>query len=350
MLRRTFVLLALLALAAVPAATAAETGVHDDAGNDNRYLSLQLNYAEPDELRRVDGQGLGATLVYGFELDPRWALEARLTGLVLERGEAGGTDFYQQDLGVDAIYRFGSLTGFQPFALMGLSVIRNDVDIPALDDTGFGAHAGIGFVTGPLGDMGLRFRMIARYTHDDYLDGVQDTRIGIGIQLPLGRKSAAGSARADGTVRDDQDGDGVADYQDRCPNSLPYVTSDSSGCMQPNQTIRMYEVTFDNGTSILTSAARAELAELVMALRGQPRLRVRIDGHTDAWGNPAENRRLSMERAEAVATYLALQGIATQRLDVRGFGETRPVESNATEAGRERNRRIEIVLLPPPQH
>src|SRR5690606_766241 len=71
------------------------------AASDDRYVSLELNHARPDDLRRVDGDGLGASFIYGFSLDTRLFLEARVTGLILERGESGGTDFYQQDLGVD---------------------------------------------------------------------------------------------------------------------------------------------------------------------------------------------------------------------------------------------------------
>lgn len=334
-----------IAIAAAPAATA-----------DESYLAGNLNYADIDEQRGIEGSGTGATFLYGFDVAEHWFLEARLTGLVLERGDEGGTDFYQQDLGVDAVYRFGSRDGWQPFALLGLSYIRNDVETKALDDTGGGAHAGIGFVSAPLGAMGMRFRMEVRHVEDDYLDGMQDLRIGIGLEIPLGSRPARTSTafRGDDTTRgvpgNDSDDDGVDDANDRCPGSLAYVKHDASGCMLPNQTIRMYEVTFNNGTAILTAAARAELGALVIALRAQPGLHVRVDGHTDSLGDSAANRALSLERAEAVATHLALQGVATQRVSVKGFGESRPVESNSTAAGRERNRRIEIVLLEPPRH
>ncbi|HEX7029255.1 MAG TPA: OmpA family protein [Gammaproteobacteria bacterium] len=341
--RKIFALLALFCSGFTASAGAGEAR-HDD----DRYISLALNYADPDELRRVDGQGLGASFLYGFELGPQWFLEARLTGLILERGEAGGTDFYQQDLGVDALYRFGGQAGWQPFLLAGISAIRNDVDIESQDDVGYGVGIGGGVLSPPLGNLGLRFRLEARYVRDDFLEGMTDVRAGIGVQIPLGGGADDG-AEYYGRGDEDSDSDGVGDYRDQCPYSLPYVKHDSSGCMLPDQTIRMYEVTFDNGTAILTAAARAELSALVLALRGQPDLQIRIDGHTDSWGGAEENRALSVERAEAVATHLTLQGVPTQRMTVRGFGETRPVESNATEAGRERNRRIEIVLLESPR-
>lgn len=322
-----------------------------NATQDRNYLAFELNVANVDSARRVDGNGLGASFIYGFPMRRNFYLEARVTGLVLERGEEGGTDFYQQDVGVDAVYRFGRPGQWQPFVSGGIAIIRNDVDIEEDDGTSAGVRVGGGVVSPPLGDMGLHFRADLNYVHDQFLDGMQDVRLGLGIQIPLGRSETSrmpGSGYAG--AGEDRDNDGVSDSIDRCPNSLPYVRHDADGCMKPNQTIRLYEVTFNNGTSILTPAAREELAAIVLALRGQRNLPIRINGHTDSWGSVEENRQLSLERAEAVATYLALQGIPTQRISVKGFGETQPVDSNATSEGRERNRRIEIVLLEPLSH
>lgn len=344
---KVFTLLLLLGTA-LPLSVASAADERDDS----RYFAFEINYADLDEKRDTESEGLGGSFLYGFRIAGNWALEARLTGLVLERGDAGGTDFYQQDIGVDAVYRFGN-GDWRPFALLGLSAIRNDVEDSELDDIGAGAHAGVGLITVPLGHSGMRLRVEARYVHDEFLDGMQDVRIGLGLQIPLGAKSVAASVTRDGPAEpamDDSDNDGVRDSDDRCLDSLPYVEHDTAGCMQPDQTIRMYEVAFNNGTAILTTAAREELHPLVMALRHQPDLHIRIDGHTDASGSAESNRKLSLERAEAVATHLALQGVPTQRITVRGFGESRPVDSNATAAGRERNRRIEIVLLAPPGH
>lgn len=321
------------------------------AAEEGNYLAVQLNIANPDSARRVDGNGLGATFLYGFPVRKNIFIEARFTGLVLERDVPGETDFYQQEIGADAVYRFGDPGSWQPFVLLGIGAIRNDVDIDEDDGVTAGVHLGGGITSDNLGDLGLKLRADVRYIHDQFIDGVQDLRIGLGIQIPLGDDDKRAPVRAAGRFEsdeEDKDSDGVMDYRDVCPNSLPYVRHDENGCMEPNQTIRLYEVTFNNGTSILTSAAREELGAIVRALRGQPGLPIRINGHTDALGGTEENRRLSLERAEAVATYLALQGVPTQRLDVKGYGESQPVDTNATAAGRERNRRIEIVLLEPP--
>lgn len=315
---------------------------------DESHLAALVNYGDVDSARRVDGRALGATFLYGHAVSQALRIEARMTGLVLERG-GSGTDFYQQDLGVDARWSFPAFHAWKPFALAGISVIRNDVDIAAEDDVGVAAQVGAGLLSPVLGNSGVRFRAEVRYIHDSYLDGMRDLRVGVGLEIPLGSRNAPVRPAVAGRSPDDSDADGVADDADHCPNSLPYVKHDAAGCMQPGQTLRLYDVTFDNGTAVLTPSAREELTPIVLALRGQPGLRIRIDGHTDSLGDADLNRELSRERADAVATYFVLQGIATQRISTRGFGESRPVAPNGTAEGRARNRRIEVVLLPPLQ-
>lgn len=81
-------------------------------------------------------------------------------------------------------------------------------------------------------------------------------------------------------------------------------------------------------------------------LADSPDLRLAVQGHTDNTSTPAHNQQLSEARAQAVAAALAAQGIAAGRLQPAGFGQTRPLADNATEAGRALNRRVELVKLP----
>lgn len=74
-------------------------------------------------------------------------------------------------------------------------------------------------------------------------------------------------------------------------------------------------------------------------------IQVRIEGHTDPLGTPEVNLKLSQDRAEAVSRYLVEAGVAAERLEARGYGATRPVADNATEAGRAKNRRVQFVVV-----
>jgi OOP family OmpA-OmpF porin len=104
-------------------------------------------------------------------------------------------------------------------------------------------------------------------------------------------------------------------------------------------------VSFEFNSAELTARARETLRGVVEALRGEPGLRAEIAGHTDASGPDEYNQRLSQQRSESVQQYLVSQGIDRNRLVARGYGESRPVADNSTDAGRERNRRVEFNVL-----
>jgi outer membrane protein OmpA-like peptidoglycan-associated protein len=82
----------------------------------------------------------------------------------------------------------------------------------------------------------------------------------------------------------------------------------------------------------------------VALLRETPALRIQVSGHTDDVGDDASNQTLSENRAKAVHDYLVQNGITADRLRFKGFGETKPIETNDTPEGRARNRRTEFVV------
>jgi outer membrane protein OmpA-like peptidoglycan-associated protein len=104
------------------------------------------------------------------------------------------------------------------------------------------------------------------------------------------------------------------------------------------------DVLFATGNAELQSGARNRLDKLVNFLNEYPERRVLIEGHTDSVGNSAYNQGLSHRRAKSVSNYLTEQGIAWQRLSASGMGMDRPIASNDTAAGRQQNRRVEIII------
>ena len=105
----------------------------------------------------------------------------------------------------------------------------------------------------------------------------------------------------------------------------------------------MPDVLFATGSATLKPAARERLAKVAGILLSYPDIRLEIDGHTDNVGSEAFNEKLSERRAESVRTFLAQQGVA-QSMTTRGFGPTEPIASNGTAAGRQQNRRVELVV------
>ena len=108
--------------------------------------------------------------------------------------------------------------------------------------------------------------------------------------------------------------------------------------------VTMADVLFDSGQYTLRPAAREKLAKLSGIVLAHPGLRLAAEGHTDSTGGADFNQRLSVKRAEAVTTYLGGQGVAQDALSAEGFGDTLPISPNNTAAGRQQNRRVELIV------
>ncbi|HEY3442197.1 MAG TPA: OmpA family protein [Paludibaculum sp.] len=108
--------------------------------------------------------------------------------------------------------------------------------------------------------------------------------------------------------------------------------------------VNMSDVLFDTARFTLKPGAREKLAKIAGIVVSHPGLKLQVEGHTDRVGTDDYNLTLSENRAGAVRDFLVQQGIAASEVASRGFGKTRPVVSNDTAAGRQQNRRVEIVV------
>ncbi|HUL11121.1 MAG TPA: OmpA family protein, partial [Methylococcaceae bacterium] len=137
----------------------------------------------------------------------------------------------------------------------------------------------------------------------------------------------------------DSDGDGVDDCNDRCPDSPKGAKVNASGCWV------LTNVLFDNDKAVIKPVSYPELDDVVKVFEENPGLRVEVDGHTDSRGSDAHNLDLSQRRAAAVRQYLVGHGVAPERLEAQGFGESKPVADNDTAQGMALNRRVELNVL-----
>src|SRR5262249_29806518 len=108
--------------------------------------------------------------------------------------------------------------------------------------------------------------------------------------------------------------------------------------------VNMSDVLFDTAKYTLRPGAREKLAKVAGILLAHPTLRLEVEGHTDSVGGDDYNQHLSEQRASSVRDYLTQNGIQTANISSMGFGKTRPVASNDTAAGRQQNRRVELVV------
>jgi outer membrane protein OmpA-like peptidoglycan-associated protein len=115
--------------------------------------------------------------------------------------------------------------------------------------------------------------------------------------------------------------------------------------IEVGMTYNLNDIYFDFNSADLRPESKIVIAEFYEFLEENPTIKVSIEGHTDNVGSEVDNLKLSQSRAKSVYNELLTLGISPGRISSKGFGESRPVESNNTEAGRSRNRRTEFVIV-----
>ena len=109
--------------------------------------------------------------------------------------------------------------------------------------------------------------------------------------------------------------------------------------------VAVYGINFDINKSYLKLGAEKIISEIVKLMKLYPELKIEIQGHTDNTGSADHNLKLSNMRAETVKKFMLLYGIESARLVSKGYGMTKPIETNDTEEGRAKNRRVELVKM-----
>lgn len=161
-----------------------------------------------------------------------------------------------------------------------------------------------------------------------------------------------GPAGNQGCPWPDRDRDGVADKDDKCPDVPGLV--ELQGCPRPEYKFVVVEkkqikikqkIHFKFGKATIRAVSYPILDEVAAVLRAHPKMTVRVEGHTDNRGSKKFNLKLSRRRAAAVRMYLVEKGIGPHRLSSRGYGMSKPIESNRTNSGRAANRRVEFHIV-----
>jgi outer membrane protein OmpA-like peptidoglycan-associated protein len=185
-------------------------------------------------------------------------------------------------------------------------------------------------------------------------DGLTDDQ----DRCPGAAEDKDGFEDADGCPEVDNDRDSVVDTADKCPAEPETINgvADEDGCpdkgkvkvlVQGDKILILEKVYFATNKDVILPRSFSLLTQVAAVLRANPQItKVRVEGHTDSQGNDASNLDLSQRRANTVRQRLVQEeGIAAERLEAVGYGESRPVDSNKTAKGRENNRRVEFIIL-----
>ncbi|MFZ1704558.1 MAG: thrombospondin type 3 repeat-containing protein [Saprospiraceae bacterium] len=148
----------------------------------------------------------------------------------------------------------------------------------------------------------------------------------------------------------DTDNDGIPDHQDDCPkipgsvanNGCPVIEKEDKKTLD----VAMQAVQFETGSAVLKSESSLILRQIANIMERYPDFNMIISGHTDNVGRSAYNQTLSERRAKACYDFLIKEGVSVSRLNYAGYGDSRPIATNATEKGKSLNRRVEFSLIP----
>ena len=151
----------------------------------------------------------------------------------------------------------------------------------------------------------------------------------------------------------DTDGDGIPDDKDACPNEkgVPDPDPTKNGCpkavrVNEQEIVILDQVQFDTGKATIKKVSDALLDEVADVIREHPEIvHIEVQGHTDNRGTKAGNKTLSQQRADAVMKALVFRKVEPERLVAKGYGQDVPIGENTTDAGRQKNRRVQFKDL-----
>jgi OOP family OmpA-OmpF porin len=342
---------------------------YDDGFYDDRWYihaSTGLTWLDSERDLHDDHQ-----LIFGFGrmFGPDWALDFDVNYI---NPEHNGNSLHWSMYGVGASGRYffrDPGDTWRPYVKVGAGALRHEDDNPnplggrPIERSGTNLYADLGFgAQADYGRYAMRLEAGPRWDFDD--DAASDEEYfvdfiaSVGVVVKLGPEPSRPAPPVEAvepapapvtTCADlDDDGDGVNNCDDRCPNSEAGQAIGPDGCPVP-VTIDLRGVNFDFDKDTLRPDAVATLNEAVEVLRKYPDLRVEVAGHTDAIGTDQYNQGLSERRARAVYEFLTSNGIDAGRLvGPVGFGESRPIAPNTNPdgsdnpEGRAQNRRTEL--------
>ena len=178
---------------------------------------------------------------------------------------------------------------------------------------------------------------------------------GDGFMDPVDRCPSEPGPPPDGCPILDSDRDGFLDPVDKCPlepeNVNEYMDDDGCPDVKPSkvkvankQIVISEQIQFETGKAIIRPVSYPILDDVVQVMRDYPQISIRIEGHTDSDGAEEANQKLSTARAQAVNEYMLEKGISGNRMETAGFGESRPIDTNRTPEGKQKNRRVEFHI------
>jgi len=331
----------------------AGTALQAHAADDRLYVAPTLNYTFSDNDRHAD-DGWGGGLALGKPITEHLNMELSLTGSSLDY-KTGSGKYDLWGLGVDALYLFNRDADFTPYGVVGLGALYTD--IPGKHDTGLMGNIGLGIMKRLTDNISLRadarYRMDGNSTKAFGANDFGDAIISVGLNFALGQKAQPMPKPEPAPAPVAEPAPAPMPEPAPAPVAQPEPAAPALKTPQAQQldqaksgdvVVILEGVNFAFDSARLRPDAITILDEAVTVLNRRKDISVDVVGHTDSTGTKQYNQGLSERRAKSVYDYFVNKGIAADRLTTKGYGETKPIASNATREGRAKNRRVELVV------
>ena len=345
--KQIMALAALSSLGFLPMAQAADKVV-----DDRFYVAPFGTFVQPGGDRQSNN-GWGGGMGFGKMLNEHFNVELKGFYQNLSGGKYGGSDMTG---GIAEAQYYIMRDKFSPYMVIGLGGMNTSHNYKS--GAGLIGEAGAGF-TYEVSDHFL-VRSDVRYRYNQNFNAnlqpgtneFHDMVVNLGFVIPFGDKPQLAVAEeapipppTPVAIADcsslDTDNDDVNDCDDQCPTTLPDVQVSVVGCW-------IVDVKFDNDKAIIKPQYFGNLDNVAKRIKEYPELRIEIQGHTSKTGGFKHNMALSERRALAVKKYL-VDGTDSPNLTTQGYGWSRPIDTNETEAGRANNRRVQLEVEGQPQ-
>ena len=339
------------------AVTASAVQAEEEFLDDRWYVAPFGTFVQPSGNRNIHN-GWGGGMGIGKIINEYFNVEVRGFWQGLDGKNGGNYDFTGGSVDLQYYFMRGA---FSPYAVVGVGGMNTSgASVGDNHRTGGGTSA-----ASVLGEIGLGatyeladnflLRADVRYRNNyeggggvwKHENDFNDMVVNAGFVIPFGEKPkpaeapVAAAPTPECSTRD-TDHDGVNDCDDKCPGTMAGAKVDDQGC--PIR-IELKGVNFNYNSAELTAGAKSILDGVAEQLIAFPEKKdIEVAGHTSSEGTNAYNMKLSIRRSQSVADYLKWAGVKN-KLYPKGYGEDYPIADNKTEAGRDKNRRVELIWM-----
>jgi OOP family OmpA-OmpF porin len=308
----------------------------------------------PSDFFHAEKEELHGSLWVRHMVKPNWGYEVNYQRLNFENRQTYGTDANVTGYSLNGVMKCTCYHSWHPIGALGLGLgeitdlgskkyqellafLRLGVEYNLTQNFALGAHTQFSYLPETSSHAPTEIHALSYLVSAAYSFGGSEAKAAERAHAKTETHAPEVAVHAVA----DADGDGIPDTADKCPSTPAGAKVNAYGCQEKEKAEVRLNLVFPAGKSVITPDQKGQVEEVAQFMKQNPTTKVTIEGHTDNTGSEALNKKLSKSRAEAVRQSLIKDfGVAADRVKSEGFGSSKPVDSNDSVEGRQKNRRV----------